>query len=209
MSSIGDKIKQLRNSQGKTLEDVANMVGVSRQTIQRYESGVISNIPYDKIERIAKALNVQPDFLMGWTGMNNVLSGIPRKNDVKILGRIVAGVPLDAVQEDLGTVDYCDSLTDAYSYFALIVSGESMAPRIMDGDTVIVRQQPTVDDGEIAVVMVNGNDATVKQVRISKQGITLVGFNTAVYQPHFYTNDDIRNLPVEILGRVMESRAKF
>lgn len=75
--TIGDRIKKRRTCLGLTLEDVAKTSGVSRQTIQRYESGVISNIPSDRIEKIAEALSVSPAYLMGWLNNDGFLEKQP------------------------------------------------------------------------------------------------------------------------------------
>lgn len=84
-----------------------------------------------------------------------------------------------------------------------------MEPRILEGDIVIVRQQEDVDSGDIAIVLVNGDEATVKRVKKQAEGITLIATNTSVYEPHFYSNQEIRDLPVRILGKVVELRGKL
>ena len=91
-------------------------------------------------------------------------------------------------------------------YFALRIQGHSMEPRIEDGEIVICQRQSDVDSGDIAIVLVNGDEATCKQVRKGPEGITLIGFNSIVYAPHFYSNKEIEELPVRIIGRVVESR---
>ena len=83
-----------------------------------------------------------------------------------------------------------------------------MSPRILNGDVVIVRKQDDCESGDICVVMVNGFDATLKQVKKDFNGITLVPFNQE-YKPMFYSNKDIAELPVRILGKVIELRGKF
>lgn len=94
-------------------------------------------------------------------------------------------------------------------YFALKIAGKSMEPRMMDGDVVIVRRQPDVDSGDIAVVLVNGNDATVKQISKSDAGLTLIGWNPSVYTPKTYNKKECKELPVTILGKVVEIRGKL
>jgi repressor LexA len=84
-----------------------------------------------------------------------------------------------------------------------------MEPKLYENDVVIVKQQPDVESGETAIVLVNGNDATVKQIQKSESGITLIGYNVAIYKPKFYSNKEIENLPVQILGKVIELRRKF
>jgi len=84
----------------------------------------------------------------------------------------------------------------------------SFIPNVL-GDIVIVRKQPCVESGETAIVLVNGNDATVKQVKETDSGTMLIGHNTAVYTPHFYSKAEIEALPVQIIGKVAELRRKF
>ena len=84
-----------------------------------------------------------------------------------------------------------------------------MEPRMVEGDVVIVRKQDDVESGDVAIVLINGNDATVKRVKKQKDGITLIATNTSVYEPHYYSNEEIATLPIKILGKVVELRAKF
>lgn len=79
----------------------------------------------------------------------------------------------------------------------------------MEGDVVIVRRQDDVESGDIAIVLVNGNEATVKRVKKQEDGITLIATNTSVYEPHYYSNKEIEELPVRILGKVIELRGKL
>ena len=84
-----------------------------------------------------------------------------------------------------------------------------MEPRMLDGDVVIVKRQSDVDNGDVAVVLVNGNDATVKQITKSETGLTLIGWNLAVYTPRTYNKEECQDLPVSILGKVVEIRGKL
>lgn len=79
----------------------------------------------------------------------------------------------------------------------------------MEGDVVIVRRQDDVESGDVAIVLVNGNEATVKRVKKQEDGITLIATNTSVYEPHYYSNKEIEELPVRILGKVVELRGKL
>ena len=99
-------------------------------------------------------------------------------------------------------------IRDGSEYFALQIKGQSMEPKISDGDVVIVRKQPDVDSGQIAIVCVNGDHATCKKVMKQQSGILLQPLNPA-YEATFYSTEDIENIPITILGRVVELRAKF
>ena len=84
-----------------------------------------------------------------------------------------------------------------------------MEPRMLEGDVVIVKRQDDVESGDVAIVLVNGDEATVKKIKKMDTGITLIATNTSVYEPHFYSNEEIETLPVQILGKVVELRGKF
>ena len=128
---------------------------------------------------------------------------------IPVLGRVVAGIPIEAIEEVIDWEEIPQRLAASGKFFALRVCGHSMEPRILEGDVVIVRQQEDVDSGDIAIVMVNGDEATVKRVKKQEDGITLIATNTSVYEPHFYSNQEIRDLPVRILGKVVELRGKM
>ena len=128
---------------------------------------------------------------------------------IPILGSVIAGVPIEAIEEILGYEEISQDMVKTGEYFALRIKGESMEPKMSEGDIVIVKKQNTVDSGQIAIVLVNGYEATVKKVRFRDNGIELIAFNSYVYEPHFYNAKEIQELPVQIIGRVVELRAKF
>lgn len=129
---------------------------------------------------------------------------------IPVLGRVAAGIPIEAIEniEDYEE-RYISVLEDPHDYFALRIVGHSMEPRIWDGDVVIARKMPDVDSGSVAVVLVDGEEATVKQIKKSEDGMTLIGWNPAVYTPKFYTWAEVEKLPVQILGIVKEVRGKI
>ena len=207
MSTIGDKLKDLRLKNKLTQEEVGKKINVSKQTLYKYESGIITNIPSDKIEVLAEIYNTTPAYLMGWDEPNqkNLTQGVK----VPVLGRVVAGIPLEAVTEILDYEELHPNVAKTGEFFALQIKGNSMSPRICDGDVVIVKRQNTVDSGDIAIILINGDEATVKKVKLDENGIMLIAFNADIYEPHFYSNEEIKTLPIEILGKVVELRGKF
>lgn len=197
----GEIIKMLRDKQGMSQEDLASRIGVSRTMIAKYESGESS--PSQKVVPLARLFGVTTDYILG----NSENPHPPVKgNRIPVLGRVAAGVPFEAIQNIEDYEEIPDSWGDPREYFALKIQGHSMEPRIWDGDIIIVKKQNDVDSGQIAVVLVDGEDATVKQIKKSDSGITLIGFNPAVYSPHFYTAEEVEKLPVSIIGLVKEVR---
>lgn len=199
------KLKRRRLELGLTMLDVAKLVGVSEATISRWESGDIANMRRDKIVKLAMALKVQPGFIMDDDIISdNKSSGVK----IPVLGTVRAGIPIDAIEEILDYEEISQDMAAQGDYFALKIKGDSMEPRITQDDVVIVRKQSDVDTGDIAIVLVNGDEATVKKIRKQQDGISLIPTN-AKYDIMFYTNSEIESKPVNIIGKVVELRAKF
>lgn len=214
--SVGKLIYDRRTELGITQKEVADFVGVSEATVSGWESGHIDNMRRDRIAALSKILRLSPLAIMGIddtdlsTRLPDMVPIDARTFRVPIVGRVAAGRPIVADEEIVG-YEYIDNKysKDGHEYFGLRIVGKSMEPTIMDGDIVIVRRQNYVENGEIAIVLIDGEEATVKEVKESADGITLIGHNTAVYTPHFYSAQEVKNLPVQIIGRVVQSIRKF
>lgn len=214
--SVGKLIYDRRTELGITQKEVADFVGVSEATVSRWESGHIDNMRRDRIAALSKILRMSPLAIMGIddtdlsTRLPNMISIDARTFRVPIVGRVAAGRPIVADEEIIG-YEYIDNKysKDDHEYFGLRIVGKSMEPTIMDGDIVIVRRQNYVENGEIAIVLIDGEEATAKEIKESADGITLIGHNAAVYTPHFYSAQEVKNLPVQIIGRVVQSIRKF
>ena len=127
---------------------------------------------------------------------------------IPVLGTVMAGIPLEAIEDIIDYEEISVEMARQGDYFALKVKGDSMEPKISAGDVVIVRKQDDVDSGDLAIVLVNGNEATIKKVMKFNGGINLVPNNPA-YSVMTYTNEQIESLPVNVIGKVVELRAKF
>lgn len=206
---LNENIKIKRQELNLTLEEVAKKMGTSRQTIQRYESGVISNIPSDKIELLSKALGTTPAKLMGWETPDGETKSKKKGVTIPVIGRVVAGVPLDAIEEIIGYAEITPEMAQRGKHFGLIIEGDSMFPKIENGDTVVVREQPDVESGEIAIVLVNGHEATCKKFVKHENGISLIGLNSSAYSPRFYTAEEVNGLPIQIIGKVVQLLRDF
>ena len=217
-------IKEYRKEHGLSMQALADMCGFSKAYIGILEKGVnpSTNKPISPtiqtMQKIADGIGIDiNDFIKMLDDDQPVTikpTPAPAANKtlyathrIPVLGRVAAGTPIEACEDILDYV-YMDKKyeNDGYKYFALKIQGHSMEPTIMDGDTVIVRQQDTIETGQIAIVLVDGEDATAKEVKEAPEGITLIGHNAAVYTPHFYSNEDIETLPLRVLGRVIEVR---
>ena len=203
MKMFCERLKKMRIEKNLTQTDIAKMIYISQPAYSKYEMGTASPNP-ETLKKLAEVLNVSVDYLIG----NDVPPERPGYVRIPVLGRVAAGIPIDAIEEVIDWEDISAEAAGGGEYFGLQIKGQSMEPKISDGDVVIVRRQPDVDSGDIAVVLVNGNDATVKRIKKSPQGVTLIPSNPA-YEPMYYSNKEIESLPVQILGRVVELRAKF
>lgn len=196
---LGEKIRLLRHQRGMTLEDVGDACGVGKSTVRKWESGQIANMRRDKIALVANALGVTPAYLMGWDE-SPALPTMPanivpvKRHTVPLLGEIAAGQPIYADEEH----DMCVAVDDDIRCdFALRVRGDSMIDAgIYDGDVVLVRQQEDVDDGQIAVVLID-DEATLKYLYHQPSGVQLVPANRR-YSPWSYTGEAAAQ--VRILG---------
>lgn len=203
--TLGDRIKKLRISSGLSQVQLADKLNVSKQTLYKYENNVVTNIPSDKIEAAAKIFKVSPSYLMGW---DVSLDSTNKGRIIPVLGRVAAGIPLTAAEYIIDTEEIPQAMAADGEYFGLQVRGDSMEPKISDGDVVIVRKQSDADDGDLVIALVNGDDAVVKRLKKYADGIALISTNPA-YDPMIFSNAEIQSKPVEIIGKVKELRAKF
>lgn len=202
---IGNNIKRARELKGLTQDELAKRMGYkSRSTIARIENGD-NDVSQSKLKKFADILDVSIDFLLD---DGNKKLQIPHARGIRIpiLGRVVAGIPLEAITDIEGYEEITPKMASLGEYFALKIKGHSMEPQILDNDVVICKCQSDVESGDIAIVLVNGDEATCKQIKKSQEGVTLIGFNPVVYPPHFYSNKEIETLPVNVIGKVVELR---
>lgn len=230
MKDFGARLRQLRMSRGMSIRELAVLCETSKSSISMYESGE-RRPKYETLEAIADVFNVDMEYLLGKTDVKNraaselgfdsleeAYTSKTRLQDffgkssplrVPVLGKVAAGIPIEAIEEILDYEELSpDMARDGSEYFALQIKGTSMEPKISDGDVVIVRKQPDVDSGQIAIVCVNGDEATCKKIMKQNTGILLLPLNP-IFAPTFYSNEDIERIPITILGRVIELRAKF
>ena len=199
---IKDILKNRRTELGLTQLDVANAVGVSEATVSRWESGDIANMKRSRIASLASVLKMSPSIIMGWNEeheahMPSNIIPMPAMRKVPLVGSIACGTPILAEENLHGTVDAPDHVR---ADFALRCKGDSMInARIFDGDIVYIRQQESVEHGEIAAVLI-GDEATLKRVYIYDDCISLEAENPQ-YKPMVYRGEEMNN--IRILGKAV------
>ena len=202
MNSFKNMLKYLREREGYSQSELAAKLGISKSTISMYEVG--NRQPdFETEEAIADLFNVSLDFLRGKT-IDNKRNAV----SINVLGRVAAGLPIEAVEDIIDTEEISEDMAHTGEFFGLQIHGDSMEPRIYEGDVVIVRQQDDAESGDIVIAMVNGNDATCKRLMKYAGGISLVSLNPK-YEPMMFSYQDIQEKPVRIIGKVVELRGKF
>lgn len=198
--TVNERIKHYRKKAGLTQQQLAERSGFSTASaINKIELGLRS-VNEDKLKRLSEALRVSARELM--FGEKESIVSIP------VLGYVKAGVPADAVENIIGYEEITEEAAKNGEYFALKIKGDSMEPRFFEGDTVIVKKQPQVHNNEIAVVLIDNNEATVKKFYSDEKGVSLISLNTE-YKPFYFSKEELDTMPLEILGKVVELRAKF
>ena len=210
MSTMYERIDRLCKDNGTNVTAMCKELEIARSSLSELNSGRSKTLSAEKTAKIASYFGVSVDYLLGNESVSDgpPAPSRPGSKWIPVLGKVAAGTPIEAV-EDILDYEEIDAQTAASGeHFALQIKGQSMEPRIKDGDVVIVRRQDDCDSGDIAVVLVNGDEATVKRIKKEPAGIMLIPSNPS-YEPKFYSNAEIENLPVKILGKVVELRAKF
>ncbi len=201
-----DNLNYYLDIQGKTQKDLADYLNVSTTMINYYVKG--KNTPrMDKVDKICEFLNIKRTDLIGGNDFDKLESS-SKGIKIPVLGSVAAGVPIEAIEDVIDYEEISKQLAATGNFFALQIKGDSMSPRICDNDVVIVKQQNEVENGEIAIVLVNGDDATCKKVIKKDTGIMLMPFNRE-FEPMFFDWSEVQKLPVTIIGKVVELRGKF
>lgn len=203
---FASRLKHAMNIRQLKAVDLCNKTGLSSALISQYLSGKFE-AKNDKAYLLSDALRVSPTWLLGFSdNMFGDDSPTTHKSSIPVLGVVPCGTPIEAIEDIVDWIDVVPS--QAKDHFGLIAKGDSMAPYILDGDILIVKQAPIVDSGKIAIVKVNGDDATCKKVLITDAGIILLPLNST-YKPRFISAGDCQQLPVSIVGEVVEIRRRF
>ena len=189
-------MKEIMLEKGIRQTDLVQMTGIDKGALSSYMNGrYMPNA--EKVAKIAKALSVSVDYLLGKD--DPLAADPPKTHEVPVLGKVAAGVPISAQEDIIGTI-----WTDK-ECFALKIKGNSMSPRIMDGDIVLVKKQESAEDGDLVIAEIDG-EATCKVLKRSHGSVMLVPFNAA-FAPFVYTGQEAEDL--RILGKVVESRHEW
>lgn len=209
--NMGERLKELRIKKDVTQEEVGKIINVSKATIMKYEKGLVENLKRSSIEKLAKYFEVTPSYLMCLDEPR--LDKFGREVvSIPLLGTVKAGYNYLAQENWEGMRDIPIELARTGEFFALRIKGNSMFETLWDRDIVAVKKQDFANDGDIAVVLINGDEATVKKIRFSENGIKLIPLNRRInsetqepyFEDMFFSKEDIETKPIKIVGIVKQ-----
>lgn len=217
MAELKDILKKLRAEKNMSQAALASELNAGVSTVASWEVG--KRFPSrDNMEQLADIFNVDLAYLYGESEVrqrvhidNDGNAMVPLGTSAKVipvLGRVAAGIPINAITEIIDTEEISEDMAKTGDFFALQIKGDSMEPKISNGDVVIVRQQDDAETGDTVIALINGDDAVCKRLRKYKEGLELISTNPS-YAPLYFDEETIKNKPVKIIGKVVELRAKF
>ncbi len=218
-TTLGDIIKRYRNDHALSMDAFSERSGISKAYISLLEknrhpkTGKEISPSIQCIRQAAQGMNMDFDDLFALLD-GKVEVNTPQQSQaiqarkIPVLGRVAAGIPINAITEIIDTEEISEDMAKTGDFFALQIQGDSMEPRISNGDVVIVRQQDDAETGDTVIALINGDDAVCKRLRKYKEGLELISTNPS-YAPLYFDEETIKNKPVKIIGKVVELRAKF
>lgn len=189
--NTGLKIKELREGAGMTQEELGALLGVQKSAINKYETGRVVNLKRSTIENLCRIFNVLPQDLIG---------GEIKAVRIPVLGHVHAGIPIDAIEDILDYEEISPQMAMTGEYFGLKVKGDCMAPRILEGDVVIVKKSPDAESGDTVVALLDGEAEIKKLIKYESGEAALVPANPLY---------EVRRGKFEIIGKVVELRGKL
>ena len=218
--TLGEIVKKYREDNSLSMDAFAKRCSLSKGYISMLENNINArnNKPIaptiTSMNKIAAGMGIDLDKLFELMDSSQLVSLTVEKPTstkgvkINVLGRVAAGLPIEAVENIIDTEEISEEMAKTGDFFGLLIKGDSMTPSICNGDIVIVRQQDDAESNEVVIATINGTDAVCKRLRKYKDGIELLSNNPS-YEPLNFSNEEIADKPVKILGKVVELRRKF
>ena len=205
---IARNIQYYMSINEKTQSDLARDLKINKATVSSWYNGTRIPRP-EAIDLLCHYFNIKRSDLMEDNAENRPMERtIPLGTKIPVLGKVAAGLPIEAIENVIDWEEIPNEIAKKGEHFALVIKGDSMEPRMYDGDVVIVRKQNTAESGQIVIATVNGDDATCKRFMQYGDSIGLVSLNSK-YPPMVYTQEQQKSLPIQIWGVVIEIRGKL
>lgn len=203
-----ERIFNLLDDANMEQKELAVALGIPADTVSSWRRK--KSASYTKyLPQIAEALNTTTEYLLMGDDPRQKNASSTKGKCVPVLGDVAAGIPIEAVEDIVDYEEIDAALAATGDFFGLRIKGASMEPRIREGDVVIVRKQDDADTGDTAVVLVNGDSATVKRIKKEPDGGLWLLPNNPAYDPQHFSPAEVAEKPVRIIGRVVELRGKF
>ena len=205
-----EKAMQMRNLKASELSEKAH---IPKSAISQYLSGLYE-AKQKSIFKLASVLNVSEAWLMGMDVPMEKITKLDKLGnpvtEIPLLGTVKAGYDYMAQENWEGMIEVDKNIIkDGSDYFALKIKGDSMSPVLIEDDIVIIKKQEDFENGDLVVAIINGDEATIKKGRKNDTSIVLQPFNTADYEPLIFTYDEVKNIPVTIVGIVKQLKREF
>lgn len=216
--TLGKIIKNYRETNHMSMDDFSRVSGISKGYISMLEKNVnpksgtapVPTIKY--IQKAAKGMFMSFDELFAMLDDDSRvdISEVVSKKAIRVpvVGHVAAGIPIEAIENIIDYEEISEEMAHSGEFFGLKIKGDSMEPEIKDSDVVIVRKQETAETGDIVIALVNGDAGTCKRLVKYATGIRLMPVNPR-YEPMYYSNEEIMEKPVLIVGKVVENRRKY
>jgi len=193
----------LCNKNGKSANTIAKEIGISSGSITEWKNGRIPRAT--TLNKLANYFGVTVEYLKGEEGTQIFQ---PKGIKIPVLGTVAAGIPIEAIQDIIDYEEIPQEMANSGNHYGLMIKGSSMEPKILAGDVIILRQQSDFVNGDIVVVSIGEDEATCKKIKKTSEGVLLISLNPE-YEPMFYSNKQIEQLPIKVIGKVIELRRKF
>ena len=209
--TIGERLKKAREEKKISLEEAGKNVGVNKTTIMRWENGQTEKFKLSALESLANLYGVNSQWLTNDTSTKYNYTNATNDSiiSVPILGTVKAGYDYLANENYIGSIVVEKRLAEnPEDLFALKVQGDSMSPTFIENDIVVIKKQENFKNGEIVIVLIDGEEATVKKAYRTDNGIELRAINS-YYPPRFFTKEEIKKIPIKIIGVVKLLKREF
>ena len=203
-SKVGDYIKSLRKSKGLTQEELGNMIGVKKAAVQKWESGMVQNLKRNTIKQLSDIFEVSPaSFIDNDDPIESNATILPQDKIrmIPVYESVSAGFGAYADNYILEYIPlFISSDEEAHNTLCIKVQGNSMYPKIEDGDSIQVLKQDWCESGQVAVILIDGEDSVVKKIEYDKNSITLLSFNPE-YVPRVFKGAERDRLKILCIVR--------
>lgn len=200
---FSENLKKQAAIAGENQPDIAEVLGVTKSAVNAYFMG--NKMPrMDRIKKLADHFGCNVSDLVDDKSIEDQITAVA----IPVLGTVPAGVPIEAIQDILGYEEIPKIMADTGEFFCLRVEGNSMYPLLYSGETIVIKKQETADNGDIVVALVDNEDTTVKRLKKVSDGIILEAENPE-YNSLYFSEKQIQNEKVKIIGKAVESRKKL